>query len=86
MVKMNFDGVLLGSTKTNYVRKSDNKESCFYNVSVKQGGDVETLPCQEAVFKAYETGILKDFQACRFTAAYDSRFGRISIVDVVASK
>lgn len=86
MVKLHFDGVFLGATKTDYVRKSDNKQSCFYNVSVKQGGAVETLPCQEGIFKAYETGILKDFQSCKFTASYDSRYGRLSVIDAVSGK
>ena len=86
MVKMSFDGIFLGATKTDYVRKSDNKESCFFNVSVKQGGAVETLPCQESIFKAYDMQVIKDFQPCKFTVTYDSRFGRLSVIDAVGIK
>ncbi len=86
MVKLHFDGIFLGATKTDYVRKSDNKESCFYNVSVKQGGAVETLPCAQSIYDAYSAQVIKDFSAMKFTASYDSRFGRLSVIDAVPGK
>ena len=86
MVKLYFDGIFLGATKTDYVRKSDNKESCFYNVSVKQGGAVETLPCSQSIYDAYSAQVIKDFSSMKFTASYDSRFGRLSVIDAVPGK
>ena len=86
MVKLNFDGIFLGATKTDYVRKSDNKQSCFYNISVKQGASVETLPCAQSIYDAYNNQVLKDFTNMKFTASYDSRFGRLSVIDAVPGK
>lgn len=86
MINLVMDGVFLGATRVDYVRKSDNKQAAYFNCSVKQGGAVETLPCQQSVFDAYNAGVIQDFTPCRLTVTYDSRYGRVSVVDVISQK
>ena len=62
MIKANFKGILLGVEKREYTRKSDGKQSMLYNLSVKQGGSVATVSCDESLSQAYDNGVIKDFK------------------------
>ena len=57
-LKVKTAGIFLGASKTDYVRKSDNKPGCYYNVALKQGGEVGNIPCNEDIYKQYESGQL----------------------------
>ena len=38
------EGIFLGVSKTDYVSKSTGKPGCYYNVAIKQGGEVGSWP------------------------------------------
>ena len=39
------EGVFLGVSKTDYVSKSTGQPGCYYNISIKQGAEVGSIPC-----------------------------------------
>ena len=87
MLNLGFTAYFLGASEVNYTRKTDGKAAKYWNVSVKSGADCETLPCTEAVYRAYQSGILKDFQSADFCATYQSgQYSRLTVTDVIAKK
>ena len=56
------NGIFLGATKNDYTRK-DGTPATYYNVSVKQGAEVGSLPCVKEIYDAYISGAVKG-RAC----------------------
>lgn len=81
-LKVKTAGIFLGASKTDYVRKSDNKPGCYYNVALKQGGEVGNIPCNEDIYKQYESGQLKDFIECDVVAVFNDQYGRLQVTAV----
>ncbi|MCI8418835.1 MAG: hypothetical protein HFI33_15290 [Lachnospiraceae bacterium] len=79
-------GVFLGATKTDYIRKSDGQASAFYNVSVKQGPEVGTIPCSKAIYDQYQSGSLQDFSKCDFVSVFDDKYNRLQVMEVQPTK
>jgi len=79
------DGVLIGVAKNEYVNK-EGKLACFYNLSVKQGGAVATVPCSKDIYDMYVAKQIEDFLPYRFDCTYDDRFGRFEILGAHAKK
>lgn len=87
MLNLGFNAVFLGASEVAYVRKSDGQPSKYYNVSVKSGAECMTLPCTDSVYRAYTSGILKDFQTADFCAQYqDGKYARLTVTDVIMKK
>lgn len=80
------EGIFLGATRTDYTRKSDGKSACYYSISIKQGAEVGTIPCSEDVFRAYDAGVLQDFQKVKLCAVYNDQYSRMSVTDVQVIK
>lgn len=72
------EAVMLGATKNDYVNKAG-QPSTYYNVAVKQGGGVATVPCTRDIYDMYVAKQLEDYKQYRFDATYDDRFGRYEI-------
>lgn len=87
-MNMNLEGVFLGATSETYNRKADNQPVTIYRASIKQGAEVGTLGCTEAVYKAYQAGVIQDFQKCTLSLTYTDRFGRpdFRLTDVIPRK
>lgn len=75
-------GVFLGATKTDYTRKSDGQASAYFNVSVKQGAEVGSIPCVKQIYDDYVSGKLQDFAKCDFVSVFDDRYGRLQVTEV----
>lgn len=81
-LKVKTAGVFLGVSKTEYNRKSDGRPSCYYNLALKQGGEVGNIPCNEDVYKQYESGQLKDYVEADIVAVFNDQYGRLQITSV----
>lgn len=79
-------GVFLGATKTDYTRKSDGQPSSYYNVSVKQGPEVGSVPCSKEIYEQYQSGILQDFAKCDFVSVFDDKYNRLQVMEVQPTK
>lgn len=85
-LKVKSAGIFLGVSRTDYTRKSDGKPGCFYNVALKQGGEVGNVPCGEDLYKQYESGQLKDFTECDILAVFNDQYGRLQVTAVNPKK
>ena len=79
------NGIFLGATKNDYTRK-DGTPATYYNVSVKQGAEVGSLPCVKEIYDAYISGSLKDFEKCEMRFTFDDRYGRLQVVEIQPTK
>lgn len=79
------NGIFLGATKNDYTRK-DGTPATYYNVSVKQGAEVGSLPCVKEIYDAYISGSLKDFEKCEMRSTFDDRYGRLQVVEIQPTK
>lgn len=75
-------GIFLGVSKTDYVSKSTGHPASFYNVAVKQGGEVGSIACTEDLFDQYSSGAIKDYVEADFSGTFDDRFNRLQITAV----
>lgn len=82
----NIDGVFLGATKTDYVSKKTGQPSCFYNIAVKQGGEVGSVPCTKDIYDMYVAKQLEEFKPYVLDANFDDRFGRFEVCGAHAKK
>lgn len=80
------EGIFLGVSKTDYVSKSTGKPGCYYNVAIKQGGEVGSVPCEKALFDRYKAGELKDYTEADFDASFNDRYSRLQVVAVHPKK
>lgn len=81
-----FDGVFLGVNKTDYVSKQTGQPGSYYDVAIKQGGEVGNVSCVKDIYDMYVAGQLKDYIGCRFDCSYDDRFNRLQVTDVHVNK
>lgn len=79
------NGIFLGATKTDYTRKDGNPGS-YYNVSLKQGAEVGSIPCVKDIYEDYASGRLQDFAKCELVSTFDDRYGRLQVVEVKPTK
>lgn len=79
------NGIFLGATKTDYTKK-DGNPGCYYNVSLKQGAEVGSIPCLEDIYADYSTGKLQDFAKCEFVSTFDDRYNRLQVVEIQPTK
>lgn len=82
----NIDGVFLGVTKNDYVSKKTGQPGTYYNVAVKQGGEVGTVPCTKDIYDMYVAKQLEDFVPCRFDCTYDDRYSRFEVIGAHVKK
>ena len=80
------EGVFLGVSKTDYVSKSTGQPGCYYNVAIKQGGEVGSVPCNKELFDMYTSGQIKDFTEVEFDANFNDRYNRLQVVAVHPKK
>lgn len=82
-IKFVLKAVVLGATATDY--NFDGKKGTSYKLSLKGDDGVGELKCSEAVFKAYNVGILQDFKEATFICeASGYRGGTLRIIDVAS--
>lgn len=79
-------GIFLGVSKTEYTNRETGKKGCYYNLAVKQGGEVGSLPCNEDLYTMYERGEIKDFTEVELTANFNDRFNRLQVTSVQPKK
>lgn len=79
-------GIFLGVSKTDYVSKSTGQPGCFYNVAVKQGGEVGSMACTKDLYDQYISGGIKDYVEADFSGSFDDRFNRLQITAVAPVK
>ena len=78
------EAVLLGVAKNGYVKDGQQRE--YFNVSVKQGGEVGTIGTTKEVFEMYQSGQLADYAPCRFDCVYNDRFRNLQVVGIHPKK
>lgn len=81
MIKVNFRGVMLGVANRPYTYNG--RTGISYDLSVKQDGTVGTISCDESVYAAYTSGILKDFVEYKFSCVFDEKYRRFRVMDAV---
>lgn len=82
----NIDGVFLGVTKIDYISKSTGQPGSYYNVAVKQGGEVGSVSATKDIFDMFVAGQVKEFSGCRFDCVFDDRFARLQVVGIHPQK
>lgn len=80
------EGVFLGATKTSYTSKSTGQPGYFYNVAVKQSGEVGNVSCTKELFEIFEQGKLKEYVPCRFVFTFDDRYSRLTVTEIYPLK
>lgn len=76
------EGVFLGVSKTDYVSTRTGQPGTFFNIAVKQGGEVGQIPCEKALYEKYMSGELKDFMQAGFDGVFNDRYNRLQITAV----
>ena len=77
--------MVLGASASDY--EFDGKSGTSYKLSLKGSDGVGNLKCSEAVFKAYNLGMIKDFEEASFIVEIsDYRGGTARIIDVAPKK
>ena len=77
-----FEGVFLGSSASEWKNFEKGTSGMTYKVSVKQGGGVGEIKCEKEVFDMYVAGQIPDLIAAVFVANVDDRYGQIKVVAV----
>lgn len=87
-INVQTDGVYLGATKTAYTSKSTGQPGYFYNVAVKQEGEVGNLPCTKDVYELLTSGAagVKEYTPAYFAGVYDDRYNRLTVTEVGSRK
>lgn len=82
-IKSVMKAIVLGASASEY--DFDGRKGISYKLSVKGDDGVGNLKCSEAVFKAYDVGILQDFKEATFICEIsDYRGGTLRIIDVAS--
>lgn len=77
--------IVLGASASDY--NFDGKSGTSYKLSLKGSDGVGNIKCSEAVYKAYNVGILQDFKEASFVLEVsDYRGGTVRIIDVAPTK
>lgn len=78
------EAVLLGVSKNGYVKDGQQRE--YYNVSVKQGGEVGTIGTVKEIYEMYQAHQIEDYATCRFDCVYNDRFRNFQVVGIHPKK
>ena len=82
-IKSVMKAVVLGASASDY--DFDGRKGTSYKLSVKGDDGVGNLKCSEAVFKAYNVGVIQDYKEATFICEIsDYRGGTLRIIDVAS--
>lgn len=82
-IKSVMKAVVLGASASDY--DFDGRKGTSYKLSIKGDDGVGNLKCSEAVFKAYNLGVLQDYKESAFICEVsDYRGGSLRIIDVAS--
>lgn len=82
-IKCVMKAVVLGASASDY--DFDGRKGTSYKISIKGDDGVGNLKCSEAVFKAYNLGVLQDYKESAFICEVsDYRGGTLRIIDVAS--